>query len=383
VADGLRRLRIRTTLAATAVVGVALIVASLALVAFVGRSLTRQVHDAASARAEEVVDRVATGRPLPVTGDPNEESVQVLAPGETVQPSKIEGIFLSVTKETVTPDGQARTVVVERGLDDVAEAQSAVRHALWIGVPAVLLVVALVTWWIAGVTLGPVRAAHERQRRFVSDAAHELRSPVASIRQHAEVAGAHPASTDVRELATTVSDESIRLQAIVEDLLLLARLDEGALLVAPDDIDLDDVVLAEAGRLRGETTLAIDTSGVGAGRIRGDGRYLERLVRNLGENAVRHARGRVAFALAERDGHVTLAVDDDGPGIPFEERERVFERFVRLDEGRGRASGGTGLGLAIVREIARAHDGDVVLGSSPLGGLRAEATFPSVGQILG
>jgi len=318
-----------------------------------------------------------------VVADPNEESIQVLAPGDGAQPSRIEGSFLTVTRHALAPGGEERTIVVERGLDDVADARSAVAHALWIGVPAVLVVVALVTWWIAGVTLGPVRAAQERQRRFVSDAAHELRSPVASIRQHAEVAGAHPESTDVRELSTTVSDESIRLQAIVEDLLLLARLDEGALHVARDEVDLDDVVLAEAGRLRGQSTLAIDTFGVGAGRVRGEGRYLERLVRNLGENAVRHARGRVAFALLERDGRVTLAVDDDGPGIAPEEREMAFERFVRLDEGRDRASGGTGLGLAIVREIARAHDGDVALSSSALGGLRAEATFPSVGQTLG
>ena len=383
MADGLRRLRIRTTVAATAVVGVALVVAALALVAFVGRSLTGQVHDAAAARAEEVVRRVGAGQALPVIADPNEESIQVLLPGEPAQPSKIEGEFLTVTKHTIAPDGHDRTIVVERSLDDVGDARTAVAHALWIGVPSLLLVVALVTWWIAGVTLRPVRAAHERQRRFVADAAHELRSPVASIRQHAEVAGAHPATTDVRELATTVTVESIRLQAIVEDLLLLARLDEGAMPVARDEIDLDDVVLAEAGRLRGETSLAIDTTAVGAGRVRGEGRYLERLVRNLGENAARHARGRIGFALVDRDGQVALAVDDDGPGIPPEARERVFERFVRIDDGRDRASGGTGLGLAIVREIARAHGGDVTLVSSPLGGLRAEARFPSIGQSAG
>ncbi|MEP6758482.1 MAG: ATP-binding protein [Actinomycetota bacterium] len=383
MADGLRRLRIRTTIAATAVVGLALIVAAVALVVYVGQSLTGQVHDAAAARAEEVAQRVIAGQALPVIADPNEESIQVLGPGESAQPSKIEGVFLTVTRHALAPDGTEQTIVVERGLDDVGDARSAVAHALLIGVPGVLAVVALVTWWIAGVTLGPVRAAHERQRRFVADAAHELRSPVASIRQHAEVAGAHPESTDVGELAATVTEESIRLQVIVEDLLLLARLDEGALHVARDEVDLDDVVLAEAGRLRGETALAIDTSGVGAGRVRGEGRYLERLVRNLGENAVRHARGRVGFAVAERDGHVMLAVDDDGPGIAPEARERAFERFVRLDEGRDRTSGGTGLGLAIVREIARAHDGDVVLASSPLGGLRAEATFPSVDQTVG
>ena len=375
--DGLRRLRIRTTLAATAVVGIALVVAALALVAFVGRSLTNQVHEAAVARVEEVVDLVAAGRPLPVTADPQEEWIQVLAPGEPMQPSTIEGDSLTVTRQTVTPGGAERTVVVERGLDDMEDARSTVARALWFGVPAVLLVVALVTWWIAGVTLGPVRAAQERQRRFVSDAAHELRSPVASIRQHAEVAEAHPETTDVRELATTVTAESVRLQAIVEDLLLLAHLDEGALRLDHDEVDLDDVVLGEARRLLNGGPLTIETRAVWAGRVRGDAHYLERLVGNLGDNAAHHARSCVVFALAEQDGPVTFAVDDDGPGIPEPERTRVFERFVRLDEARDRASGGSGLGLAIVREIARAHGGDVVLATSPLGGLRAEVTLPT------
>ena len=202
-----------------------------------------------------------------------------------------------VTRQTVTAGGAERTVVVERGLDDMEDARSAVARALRIGVPAVLLVVALVTWWIAGVTLGPVRAAQERQRRFVSDAAHELRSPVASMRQHAEVAVAHPETTDVRELATTVTAESVRLQAIVEDLLLLARLDEGALRLEHDEVDLDDVVLGEARRLRNGGTLAIETGAVGAGRVRGDAHYLERLVGNLGDNAAHHARARIVFAL--------------------------------------------------------------------------------------
>jgi signal transduction histidine kinase len=226
-----------------------------------------------------------------------------------------------------------------------------------------------------GATLRPVREAGERQRRFVADAAHELRSPVASIRQHAEVASAHPETTDVGELATTVGAEGVRLQALVDDLLLLARLDEGAG-VAREEVDLDDLVLAEAERLRATTTDEIRTRDVHAGRVRGEARSLERLVRNLGDNAARHA-GTVAFALAVEDGHVTLTVDDDGPGIPAADRERVFERFVRLDEGRGRADGGTGLGLAIAREVARAHGGDVTLADSSLGGLRAEVALPS------
>ena len=223
----------------------------------------------------------------------------------------------------------------------------------------------------------------ERQRRFVSDAAHELRSPVASMRQHAEVAVAHPETTDVRELATTVTEESVRLQAIVEDLLLLARLDEGALRLDRDEVDLDDVVLGEARRLRNGGTLAIETSAVGTGRVRGDVHYLERLVGNLGDNAAHHARARIVFAArgAGRARHPRGG--GRRAGHSRARAIRVFERFVRLDESRDRASGGSGLGLAIVREIARAHGGDIALSTSPLGGLRAAVRLPTAGQSVG
>jgi len=110
--------------------------------------------------------------------------------------------------------------------------------------------------------------------------------------------------------------------------------------------------------------------------VLGDARSLERSVRNLSDNAARHAASRVSFSLAELDGQVTLRVDDDGPGIPAEERERVFERFERLDDARDRGSGGSGLGLPIVRSVVRAHGGEITLEESPLGGLRAEIRLP-------
>jgi len=373
--DGLRRLRIRVTGTAVAIVGVALVIAAFAIVTWVGRSLTNSVREAAEARTVQVADRIHAGDQTPVAADPQEETEQLLGPGEPLGPVTIEGDYLTESTDVTLPSGEHRTIVVSRGLDDVQDAQRAVAHALWIAIPLLLLLVGVVTWLITGRTLRPVRQAGERQRRFVADAAHELRSPVASIRQHAEVASAHPETTDVGELATTVGAEGVRLQALVDDLLLLARLDEGAG-VAREEVDLDDLVLAEAERLRANTTGEIRTRDVHAGRVRGDARSLERLVRNLGDNAARHA-GTVAFSLAARDGHVTLTIEDDGPGIPVADRDRAFERFVRLDEGRGRADGGTGLGLAIAREVARAHGGDVTLADGSLGGLRAEVALPA------
>jgi len=377
--DGLRRLRIRVTATAVVIVGVALGVAAFAIVSWVGRSLTNSVRDAVDARTAQVVERIQGGDRTPVPADPQEETVQLLAPDESFGPVTIEGDYLTESTSIVLPSGVRRTIAVSRGLDDVQDAQRAVAHALWIAIPVLLVLVGVVTWMIAGRTLRPVHEAGERQRRFVADAAHELRSPIASIRQHAEVAFAHPGTTDVRELAGTVGTEGVRLQTLVDDLLLLARLDEANAPAAHDEVDLDDLVLAEAERLAHDAdarTRDVRTRDVHAARVCGDARSLERLVRNLGDNAARYA-GTVAFGLAAHDGHVTLHVDDDGPGIAGADREHVFERFVRLDEGRGRAEGGTGLGLAIVREVARAHGGDVTLGDSALGGLRVDVRLPA------
>ena len=133
----------------------------------------------------------------------------------------------------------------------------------------------------------------------------------------------------------------------------------------------------EARRLRSTTSVRVDTSAVGAARVHGDVDALRRVLRNLGENAARHAASRIAIAVAERGGDVLLTVDDDGPGIPESERARVLERFVRLDEARSRDDGGSGLGLAIVDEVVRAHGGAVSISRSPLGGARIEVTLPA------
>jgi signal transduction histidine kinase len=225
--------------------------------------------------------------------------------------------------------------------------------------------------------LDRLASAQARQRRFVSDAAHELRSPVASIRQHAEVARRFPERTTPDALADTVLGEALRLQQLVDDQLVLVRADEAALALRRRAVDLDDLVLDEVRRLRTTTSLDVDAAGVSAGPVDGDPDALSRIVRNLVDNAARHAAGRVALSLGEEDGRVVLTVDDDGPGIPEADRERVFERFVRLDDARARDGGGSGLGLAIVRELAAAYGGDVAIGSSPLGGARLTVRLPT------
>jgi signal transduction histidine kinase len=204
------------------------------------------------------------------------------------------------------------------------------------------------------------QSAHQ-QRQFVSDASHELRSPIASVLAQVEVAAANPTTSDWPAVAAGVADEATRLWRIVDDLLLLARSDEGEFVVRKEPVDLDEVVLAESVRLRAHDRVTFDLSGVSAGRVLGDREQLRRLVRNLVDNAERHARSTVSLGVSRTNGRVELAVADDGPGIAPEDRERVFERFARLEESRDRPTGGTGLGLAIVGEIASVHGGTVSL----------------------
>lgn len=325
--------------------------------------------------------------------------------------------FVAVAEAAGTPDGRFK-VLVALSLEEVADTVLVVRRLLTIGLPVLLLVVAFITWKVVGRSLAPVEAmrrevdrissselqrrvpeapgsdeisrlaatmnrmlgrleaSQARQRRFVSDASHELRSPVASIRQNAEVALAHPEVTDARSLAETVLAENMRVQRLVEDLLLLANADERKVPRADKDVDLDDLVFEEASLVRDSGKVKVDSSRVGAGRVRGDALQLRRMIGNLGENAAKHAGSQVGFSLSEGDGYVVLQIDDDGPGIPPEERERVFERFVRLDQARDREGGGSGLGLAIVAEIVATHGGTVTAGPSPLGGARIEVLLP-------
>jgi signal transduction histidine kinase len=217
-----------------------------------------------------------------------------------------------------------------------------------------------------------------RQKRFVSDASHEFRSPVASIRQHAEVTLTHPDSASAEELAQNVLEEDLRLQRLVEDLLLLARMDERGSGSGYEPVDLDDLVFEEVDRVRQTANMSINTSGVSAGRVRGDRSQLVRLVGNLLDNAVRHAESRVSLSLGEADGRVRLRVEDDGRGVAAPERHRIFERFVRLEDARDRDSGGSGLGLAIVSEVAVQHGGAAEVGEASMGGARFEVWLPTV-----
>nr|WP_281373944.1 HAMP domain-containing sensor histidine kinase [Allobranchiibius huperziae] len=216
--------------------------------------------------------------------------------------------------------------------------------------------------------------AQESQQRFVADASHELRSPVATLQAALEIAATdgHRVST---ENAGLMRREADRLQELIDGLLLLTRSDNRGLVLRDRDVDLDDIVFHHATRLASTTDLTVDSQ-LSPARLQGDPERLDQVVRNLTDNAARHARSWLQVQTVAGDDHVLLTVGDDGTGIAEEDRARVFERFVRLDESRTREVGGSGLGLAIVREIVRAHGGTVQVDRSARGGAQFTVRLP-------
>jgi signal transduction histidine kinase len=224
--------------------------------------------------------------------------------------------------------------------------------------------------------LARIEAGHIAQRQFVGDASHELRSPLATIISVLEVRDAHVELRDDAELAnSTLLPEAYRMQALLEDLLTLARADERALDLRSDEVRLDEIAMSEADRLRRETRLDVHTD-ITPTTLIGDQGAILRVVRNLVDNATRHAAGRVDIEVTRRVSAAILVVGDDGSGIPESERRRVFDRFVRLDSDRARSRGGTGLGLSIVADIVAAHGGTVVVAGPAGGGTRVVVTLP-------
>lgn len=424
-------MRVRITASAAVVVGAALIVGALAFYWVLSSSIRDATARSTEARAEELAARVAvqgwgevsilddeivqvldaTGRPVAQSDDADEGSLPCR---ETPAVIDYDEEPLLVVCQSL---GDGTAVAVGASLDDDHGALATVAVLLALSVLVVVMIVSIVVWWVVDRSLQPVSsiraqvdritadrldrrvpvpssgdevaalavtmnrmldrldAAAAAQRRFISDASHELKSPLATIRQHAELAQTHPDKTSVGDLAAVVHDEGLRLQDLVDSLLLLARLDEQAPLIR-QHVDLDDVALAEVSRLRA-AGIAVDAAGIGPARVLGDPRLLGQLARNLADNAARHARSRVAISVTQVDGWALLTVDDDGTGVPAPDRERVFERFLRLDDARARDAGGSGLGLAIVRSIAAAEGGAAFVDISPLGGARFQVNLPA------
>jgi signal transduction histidine kinase len=215
----------------------------------------------------------------------------------------------------------------------------------------------------------------ERQRQFVADASHELRSPLAGIRAQLEVSLAYPDRGDRHAIDEEMLSDAVRLQRLVDDLLLLSRLEaSNSGQPARQPVDLDAIVFREIRRLQARSAIRTDARHVSGAQVVGDPDELTSVVRNLLENAARHAESEITVALHEDDHDAVLSITDDGPGIPSESFDQIFERFARLDEGRQRDAGGSGLGLAIVHSIVSAHGGRIEVRNVP--GARFTVTLP-------
>lgn len=437
VSRALNSVRARTTFVATAAFAIAFIAAAYTLVRVVDRRVQDSERRTANAALQVAYQQFQTTNTIDirgidetlrtpvyvqiydgVTGDRvdglSSRSLARVGPGGSIE--RIDSRFMMIRQRvTLQADQHPGWLVVASPVESANRGIAALRRGLLIATPALTLLVAVIVWWLVGRALLPVErirrevesissrtidrrvpvptsddeiarlaetmnamlhrleTAQLRQREFVSDASHELRSPISSMRTELEVALAHPALTDWTAMAGRVLEEDNRLERLVGDLLQLARLDEGRPLRI-EDVDLDDVVLTEAAHAR---PVPVRTGAVSAGRIRGERRVLEMVVRNLIDNAAHHADTQVAVGVQHDDGRVVLTVDDDGDGVPPAERERIFERFARVDDGRSRNDGGAGLGLALVRRVVTAHDGTVVCTDSPFGGARFEVRLPA------
>ncbi|MFG2649357.1 ATP-binding protein [Streptomyces sp. NPDC048436] len=372
----------------------------------------------------EVKPRPAATPPRGDDDDEGDSGEDALDAGEISEDTEYSGGSATVDGDTEEYRFAAVEVNVEKKGDltvyaggSLAAERSAVSTALTsmlIGFPLLLAVIAAVTWLVTRRALRPVDAIRsemaaitasedlarrvpepdthdeiarlatttnetlaalqssvERQRRFVADASHELRSPIASLRTQLEVGAAHPELLDVDGAVA----DTVRLQELAADLLLLARLDAGEK-PGGGHVDLGALAREELSqRTRDRVDVRME---LGNAEVTGSRSQLARVLGNLVTNAQRHAGSHVTVTTRVEGGWAVLEVSDDGAGVPESERERVFERFVRLDDARARDDGGAGLGLAIARDVATRHGGTLTVREAPGGGALFELRIPVV-----
>ncbi|HWS36999.1 MAG TPA: HAMP domain-containing sensor histidine kinase [Actinoplanes sp.] len=369
----------------------------------------------------QVIDENNTVRAVSATSD---RLVPILYAGEL--DGMQDGDSRRIPGERIGYQGEARVVLLSAGpptaplrilvaqsTDQVTQSVHILRITLLIGFPLLVILLALGLWRALGAALRPVDAlragaeeitggtragrlpvpdgrdeihrlavtlndmlhrldgARARQRAFVADAAHELRSPLTNMRTELEVAQHLPDDTDWPELADDLLADVQRLSRLVDDLLLLARSDEGVLTTRLEEIDLAQFVADAAERYPGTT---FDDPGTPLPLL-AEPDSLARVITNLLDNAERHKRSAVLVKAFDAGTAMIVEVADDGPGIPETDRDRVFQRFTRLDDARARDAGGSGLGLAIVSELVRKHRGTVTLGDADPG-LRVVVRLP-------
>ncbi len=426
-------LRARATLLGTLIFAVLLTIGSILLVETLEGRLTRASDQLSRSRVDDLLSLARAGD-LPTTlrnvddngvaqvvasdgtvlaASPNiagRPAVAALRPAEEARTSTFRAPDDNETEtyrfwyaSGPSPEGDV-TVYVGNSLEAISEASAALRRALWIGVPLVVLALGVVIWLVLGRALGRldriraevdqiteenlhvrvagdgvddevgrlaatmnamlerIEVAAQRQRDFVADVSHDLQSPLAAQRLALEIALASPGAVDTDRLRSDVLGATADMESLVADLLVVAALD-AAVVSEPAPFDLDSLVLEEAARARTARQIDIDTSRVSAAPAYANADDVRRVVRNLLDNAAAHARSRVELTADLATGANTwaeLVVTDDGPGVPADQRDQIFDRFYRAESARSRG-GGSGLGLAIARGLAERNGGRVDL----------------------
>ncbi len=349
--------------------------------------------------------------PLPIDGPLGDDGTIRTVKGLAVD----DDVFRVLTRNIDVP-GADVVLHVGATVDVVEESVAVLLGTLGVTIPLVVAVVAALVWWLVGRTLLPVEAirrevaeigslelhrrvpmpphadeigrlagtmndmldrveaAVARQQRFVADASHELRSPLTRLRSELELE-TRGAGAD-REVVETLLEDVTHLQHLVDDLLVLAQDDAKRVMIGSTLVDLDDVVLREAEAMRSDGRITVDMSAVSAAQVVGDSTQLGRAIRNLCDNARRHAASVVKLSLREAGDRAVFIISDDGPGIAPDQADAVFERFARLDDARNSAMGGTGLGLAIAREVVERHGGRLDVDTDHAGGARFVLELP-------
>jgi signal transduction histidine kinase len=412
--------RLRLTVTGTLLAAAIFALIGPVAISFYHRSLTNSAWSNVTGAASEVAAKLRpTGRmpdpiPMPVapgvpriqvldslghvvSGDPASADVPAffqLPPGQASQRAVVtRPAYLAASRaalyavRTATPQG-AETVVAVVSLDP-ADTQAGEVAWFVAGLAGVaLVVVATISWLTAGWSLRPVEAAVARQRRFVADAAHELRTPLAGMTTALEVARSHPETSQT--LVEDLLSGHRRLARLVNDLLILAAVEDspqgsggGGTARGPraEPVDLAGVV-TDCSRRPVPDGISLRLGPLERAFTSGDESQLSRVVSNLVDNALRYASRTVELSVRQDGRNAVIVVSDDGPGIPAADRERIWERFARLDDARSRdgggsASGGSGLGLAMVRELAAAHGGTAtVTDTRPGPGATFEVRLP-------
>ena len=460
----MRSLRVRIALTAAAVTAVALSIAAVFVLRGLERSLLDQLDDAISdqvidydlnitdyasfetvgslndidtllvifdeadpepwlandlgVQVREVVDELPFARSL-LLDDPLVVDASIQSATDTPGADSMRAAIVPLFLDDQPVDDPIIYAMVARATGPIDETVAATRNRLMLALPALVVLVGALAWWLTGRALRPVdrlrnevdeitagdlrrrvtesRSADEvdrlavtmndmlerleessqRQQQFVSDAAHELRTPLASMAAQLDVDASHPEGADHAATARSVRAEVDRMRDLVDALLALARSDQGRAPVGELRlVDLQEIARASAQRVPKPPHVALTAHELPPVEARGDESALSRIVDNLLANAYRHAASGVAIAVGQDTDGGWLTVEDDGAGVPVHSREAIFERFVRLDEARDRDRGGSGLGLALSRELAVAHGGRLFVTDGAAGGARFVLRLP-------